>query len=137
MGGVSELIFDETNVGNELGKAHDGAGPADALVLFGATGDLAHKKIFPALYAMAKLRGESASRQCSCGSANSYESPAVTPPLLNDRPKGQCSLPPILQHPNGRLGSRWLRRALWRSRVDLAGWVSYDGEPWRPDLGSP
>lgn len=27
---------------------------ADALVLFGMTGDLAHKKIFPALYAMAK-----------------------------------------------------------------------------------
>jgi glucose-6-phosphate 1-dehydrogenase len=28
--------------------------PADAMVLFGATGDLAHKKIFPALYAMAR-----------------------------------------------------------------------------------
>ena len=27
---------------------------SDALVLFGATGDLAHKKIFPALYAMAR-----------------------------------------------------------------------------------
>ena len=26
--------------------------PCDAFVLFGATGDLAHKKIFPALYAM-------------------------------------------------------------------------------------
>ena len=37
-----------------MAKAHDGAGPADALVLFGATGDLAHKMIFPALYAMAK-----------------------------------------------------------------------------------
>ena len=30
---------------------------SDALVLFGFTGDLARKKIFPALYAMAK-RGE-------------------------------------------------------------------------------
>ena len=30
------------------------AAPSDALVLFGMTGDLAHKKIFPALYAMAK-----------------------------------------------------------------------------------
>ena len=29
------------------------AGPADALVLFGVTGDLARRKIFPALYAMA------------------------------------------------------------------------------------
>jgi glucose-6-phosphate 1-dehydrogenase len=31
-----------------------GASPADALVLFGVTGDLAHKMIFPALYAMVK-----------------------------------------------------------------------------------
>jgi len=30
---------------------------ADALVIFGVTGDLAHKMIFPALYTMAK-RGE-------------------------------------------------------------------------------
>jgi glucose-6-phosphate 1-dehydrogenase len=30
---------------------------SDALVLFGATGDLAHKMIFPALYAMAR-RGD-------------------------------------------------------------------------------
>ena len=30
------------------------AAPSDALVLFGVTGDLAHKMIFPALYAMAK-----------------------------------------------------------------------------------
>ncbi|HYN78940.1 MAG TPA: glucose-6-phosphate dehydrogenase, partial [Lamprocystis sp. (in: g-proteobacteria)] len=28
--------------------------PADALVVFGATGDLAHKQIFPALYAMSR-----------------------------------------------------------------------------------
>jgi glucose-6-phosphate 1-dehydrogenase len=33
------------------------ASHSDALVLFGVTGDLAHKKIFPALYAMAK-RGD-------------------------------------------------------------------------------
>ena len=26
--------------------------PSDAIVIFGVTGDLAHKKIFPALYAM-------------------------------------------------------------------------------------
>src|ERR1043166_8461305 len=30
--------------------------PSDALVLFGVTGDLAHKQIFPALYAMVKRR---------------------------------------------------------------------------------
>lgn len=34
------------------GKATEGTTPADALVLFGAMGDLAHKKIFPALYHM-------------------------------------------------------------------------------------
>jgi len=33
---------------------NDDAAPSDALVLFGATGDLVYKKIFPALYAMAK-----------------------------------------------------------------------------------
>ncbi len=32
----------------------DNAEAADALVLLGATGDLAHKMIFPALYAMVK-----------------------------------------------------------------------------------
>ena len=35
------------------------AAVSDALVLFGITGDLAYKKIFPALYAMA-VRGEAA-----------------------------------------------------------------------------
>jgi glucose-6-phosphate 1-dehydrogenase len=33
------------------------ASRSDALVLFGVTGDLAHKMIFPALYSMVK-RGE-------------------------------------------------------------------------------
>jgi len=36
-------------------KSNGRQSPADALVLFGASGDLVHKKIFPALYAMAKL----------------------------------------------------------------------------------
>ena len=35
-------------------KITDGTARSDALVLFGVTGDLVHKKIFPALYAMAK-----------------------------------------------------------------------------------
>ncbi|HTH64784.1 MAG TPA: glucose-6-phosphate dehydrogenase [Gemmatimonadales bacterium] len=38
-----------TRFGRQAGLA-----PSDALVLFGVTGDLAHKMIFPALYAMAK-----------------------------------------------------------------------------------
>jgi glucose-6-phosphate 1-dehydrogenase len=37
-----------------MGKTKGGAARSDALVLFGVTGDLAHKMIFPALYAMAK-----------------------------------------------------------------------------------
>ena len=37
-----------------MSKTNDGGGRSDALVLFGATGDLAHKMIFPALYAMVK-----------------------------------------------------------------------------------
>ena len=40
-----------------MGHTTGGAVPSDALVLFGVTGDLAHKMIFPALYAMAK-RGD-------------------------------------------------------------------------------
>ena len=37
-----------------MNQARRGTAQSDALVLFGITGDLAHKKIFPALYAMAK-----------------------------------------------------------------------------------
>ena len=37
-----------------MGDIDGDATPSDALVLFGVTGDLAHKRIFPALYAMAK-----------------------------------------------------------------------------------
>src|SRR5450759_1522129 len=38
----------------EMRNTHSRTTPADALVIFGVTGDLAHKMIFPALYAMAK-----------------------------------------------------------------------------------
>lgn len=38
--------------GRATGKNAEDTAPADALVLFGAMGDLAHKKIFPALYHM-------------------------------------------------------------------------------------
>src|SRR5664279_2458632 len=37
-----------------MSKDDTSGGHADALVLFGATGDLAHKMVFPALYAMVK-----------------------------------------------------------------------------------
>ncbi|MDD5241176.1 MAG: glucose-6-phosphate dehydrogenase [Sulfuricella sp.] len=37
-----------------MSKTNGSVVQSDALVLFGVTGDLAHKKIFPALYAMAK-----------------------------------------------------------------------------------
>src|ERR1700724_302164 len=36
--------------GCATGKSAEDTAPGDALVLFGAMGDLAHKKIFPALY---------------------------------------------------------------------------------------
>jgi glucose-6-phosphate 1-dehydrogenase len=38
----------------EMNKTNGGTARSDALVLFGVTGDLAYKMIFPALYAMAK-----------------------------------------------------------------------------------
>jgi glucose-6-phosphate 1-dehydrogenase len=37
-----------------MGKTKDSEMPSDALVIFGVTGDLVHKMIFPALYAMTK-----------------------------------------------------------------------------------
>jgi glucose-6-phosphate 1-dehydrogenase len=37
-----------------MNSTHSRTTPADALVIFGVTGDLAHKMIFPALYAMVK-----------------------------------------------------------------------------------
>src|SRR6202050_2369004 len=40
--------------GCATGKNTEETTPADALVLFGAMGDLAHKKIFPALYHMVR-----------------------------------------------------------------------------------
>src|ERR1700682_4253543 len=40
--------------GCTTGKPSEDTAPADALVLFGAVGDLAHKKIFPALYHMVR-----------------------------------------------------------------------------------
>ena len=40
--------------GAELRTAGSGATPSDALVVFGATGDLAHKMIFPALYQLVR-----------------------------------------------------------------------------------
>jgi TfoX/Sxy family transcriptional regulator of competence genes len=43
----------DRNAKRLTGKSDDPV-RSDALVLFGATGDLAHKMIFPALYAMAK-----------------------------------------------------------------------------------
>ena len=41
-------------LGAEMDYKHIRTTPADALVIFGVTGDLAHKMIFPALYAMVK-----------------------------------------------------------------------------------
>ena len=37
-----------------MGDIDEGVAAADAFVFFGATGDLAHKMIFPALYQMVK-----------------------------------------------------------------------------------
>ena len=40
--------------GCTTGKSSEDTAPSDALVLFGAMGDLAHKKIFPALCHMVR-----------------------------------------------------------------------------------
>ena len=43
-----------TESNEHMNESHGGEARSDALVLFGVTGDLAYKKIFPSLYAMAK-----------------------------------------------------------------------------------
>jgi len=58
-------------------EACDGGREFGALVLFGVTGDLAHKMIFPALYAMAK-RGTSRFRSLGCALEVDSAAPAQT-----------------------------------------------------------
>src|ERR1039457_145912 len=54
-GGPPPAIAHNRAAGQSSSKFGDTrATHSDALVLFGVTGDLAHKKIFPALYALAK-----------------------------------------------------------------------------------
>jgi glucose-6-phosphate 1-dehydrogenase len=54
-GESSEFGYQDDNKGSAVMDHNSNrTTPADALVIFGVTGDLAHKKIFPALYAMAK-----------------------------------------------------------------------------------
>ncbi len=48
----SEGLMPDLRQARTTGTHGDDRTPADALVLFGAMGDLAHKKIFPALYHM-------------------------------------------------------------------------------------
>src|SRR5664280_3883635 len=54
-GESSEFGYQDDNKGGAVMDHNSNrTTPADVLVIFGVTGDLAHKKIFPALYAMAK-----------------------------------------------------------------------------------
>ncbi len=48
------LRMTDTSEDSSVPGASGGQAPSDALVCFGITGDLAHKQIFPALYAMVK-----------------------------------------------------------------------------------
>jgi glucose-6-phosphate 1-dehydrogenase len=52
-GAAEDNMSDISTISGTVGSASN-TFPADALVFFGATGDLAHKKIFPALQALAK-----------------------------------------------------------------------------------
>jgi glucose-6-phosphate 1-dehydrogenase len=49
-----EVMMTDLAKDAELSTVKNGVEPSDALVVFGATGDLAYKMIFPALYAMCK-----------------------------------------------------------------------------------
>lgn len=81
--------YDEKQRGAEMEAIQSGTAAAGALVLFGVTGDLARKKIFPALYAMAA----SVLFVCTKGRMNfACNSTALWPsePILRAH---QCALP--------------------------------------------
>ena len=57
---------------------------SDALVLFGVTGDLAHKMIFPALYALEKRGALKTSASEHQELHENSGKPSKNPPLLGD-----------------------------------------------------
>jgi glucose-6-phosphate 1-dehydrogenase len=87
----------------DMGDTHSRTTAADALVVFGVTGDLAYKKIFPALYAMAK-RG--VLNVPVIGVASSKWSPAQLRKRARDAIKesGKIDDKPALDHLLSRLG---------------------------------
>ena len=121
-------------------KIEDNPEHSDALVLFGVTGDLARKKIFPALYAMARrgalnvpvigvassklgieeLRRRATGKQ----SANTVAATALPPPARSSRCSRQFSYVSgnyprsvdLQRAQAGRSATRAVRRTTWRSR---------------------
>ena len=110
----------------EMGKMHGGAMRSDALVLFGVTGDLAHKMIFPALYAMAK-RGALkvpvigvASSQWSLARLRSRATDSIKPSGGLDNQRALRHLLSLLQYVQGDYNDRdtftAIKEALGRAR---------------------
>jgi glucose-6-phosphate 1-dehydrogenase len=85
-----------------MNRTNRGTARSDALVLFGATGDLVHKKIFPALYAMAK---QGVLNVPVVGVASSKWSPAQLRKRAEDgiRKAGRIDDQPALRHLLGLL----------------------------------
>ncbi len=85
-----------------MNRTNRGTARSDALVLFGATGDLVHKKIFPALYAMAK---QGVLNVPVVGVASSKWSPAQLRKRAEDgiRKAGRIDDRPALRHLLGLL----------------------------------
>jgi glucose-6-phosphate 1-dehydrogenase len=97
-----------------MSNTNGATGPSDALVFFGATGDLAHKQIFPALYAMVKRGSLSVPVICVANSHWNLEQ-------LHARVRDSIS-----QHAGGIDDQQALERL-----IDLLGYV--DGDYNDPD----
>jgi Glucose-6-phosphate dehydrogenase, NAD binding domain len=78
--------------GAEVGKTNDRAAAADALVLFGATGDLAHKKTFPALRGGQKLLSKPATEDSATEVVKPIREALNSKPSLGFEPRAS-SLP--------------------------------------------
>ena len=115
---------------------NDSAPPSDALVLFGATGDLAHKMIFPALYAMVKrgaltvpvigvaysgLGSRAAARRASATASGSSRAASTTSgPRPPARPARRTSTATTTTPARSRRSRRALGRARSARRYYLA-----------------
>jgi glucose-6-phosphate 1-dehydrogenase len=117
--------------GAKMDRVKGNAAPSDALVLFGITGDLAQKKIFPALYAMAR-RGSLnvpvvgvASRNYSLAQLRDRATAAITKSGKVDDPNALSHLLSLLRYVSGNYNDLDTFKALKQALGDARRPVHY------------